>query len=306
MERLSEITGLSVPMVERIVLTAPHRYKVYSIPKRSGRGARIIAQPAREVKSLQRLAVTELQQKLPVHDAAYAYVKGRGIRTNARQHVDSKFILKLDFANFFPSVVPNDLRAHLAKFAPESWSEREVSQLMRLFFWSPRVEDYPRLSIGAPSSPFLSNTVMYCLDVDLERCAQRAGARYTRYADDLTFSSQTAHSMDGLLRDVQSACEATPYPRVRLNIEKTVFASKRGRRSVTGIVLTSTDDISLGRERKRLIRSMAFRRSQGELNEVELAKLRGLLSFARDIEPEFVRRLEQGMARKAMRADLGE
>ena len=105
--RLAARTGLSEWDVRRIMSSAPVRYKVYAIPKRSG-GQRIISQPAREVKLLQRALSDVLLKDLPVHDAAMAYRNGRSIADNARRHAKSGPILKMDFKDFFPSIRGQD------------------------------------------------------------------------------------------------------------------------------------------------------------------------------------------------------
>jgi retron-type reverse transcriptase len=284
--RLSDRTGIGVRDVERIIATAPFRYKVYPIEKRSG-GVRIIAQPAREVKALQTSAVEELHGLLPVHHAAQAYVKNGGIRKNASIHVSNSYLLKLDFKNFFPSIHPEDFQTHLAKYAANVFLADEVSQLSRLLFWRPRGTESYRLSIGAPSSPFISNTLMYEIDAQLTDACAAEGIKYSRYADDLAFSSNVAHALDALADSVRSILRTAAYPRLRLNRQKTVFASRRGRRVITGVVLSSTGTVSLGRERKRTIRAMAHKQKIGQLSELDQLKLRGFLAFANDIEPAF-------------------
>ena len=89
--------------VLQLIATAPERYKVYSIPKRSG-GRREIAQPARELKVAQRAIMRNYLSSLPVHDAAFAYVAGKSIKDNAEIHSKNGSILKYDFENFFPSI----------------------------------------------------------------------------------------------------------------------------------------------------------------------------------------------------------
>src|SRR5882724_8852090 len=106
MSLLDELTvsiGLAVPDLLRIIVTAPKRYKVYTIPKRNG-GVRIIAQPSRELKVLQRFLLDRYLRKYPIHPAAMAYERGRNIFENAAQHIDNSVFLKLDFEAFFPSI----------------------------------------------------------------------------------------------------------------------------------------------------------------------------------------------------------
>src|SRR5690554_3187865 len=78
---------------------APHHYKIYTIPKRSV-GHRVIAHPSQKLKSFQRTLNQILADILPVHEAAYAYRKNRGIKDNARRHLKNPYLLKMDFKNY--------------------------------------------------------------------------------------------------------------------------------------------------------------------------------------------------------------
>ena len=290
-EMLARETGADISTLSRLIDSSPVRYKVYSIPKRNGNGSRTIAQPAKEVKLLQRIVVSKWLNQLPVHDAAHAYRQGRGIRTHAAVHMSARYLLKLDFVDFFPSLRPEDLRKHLTKYAQGIFPRREVSELCHLLFWRPRGSKAVRLSIGAPSSPFISNTLVFDVDVLCSTLAAERSAKYTRYADDLCFSTEAAHAMDDLAPAIASGLNGLAYPRLKLNEAKTVFASMKGRRSITGVTLNNDGQLSLGRAKKRLIRAMKHADLEGRLDGVSQRKLQGLLAHANDIEPSFVERL---------------
>ncbi len=97
---------LLIPLhdLEYVIRSAPKRYKVYRIKKRGGAGERTIAQPAVEVKYLQYWVMTNVLRQFPIHDAATAYRSGAGIIQNAGRHARNRFLLKLDFRNFFNSL----------------------------------------------------------------------------------------------------------------------------------------------------------------------------------------------------------
>jgi hypothetical protein len=97
----------------KLIRSAPRRYKVYEIPKKTEGQMRTIAQPAREVKALQYWAMKEVLSELSIHDAATAYRTGQSIADNASRHVASRFLLKMDFENFFPSLRDTDWRSHV-------------------------------------------------------------------------------------------------------------------------------------------------------------------------------------------------
>lgn len=287
--RLAALSGLLERDVRLIVRTAPKRYKTYPIKKRDGSN-RYISQPAREVKLLQRLFELEFLQGLPVHPAATAYEKGTSIRQNAERHAPNGPILKLDFAQFFPSIRALDWLAYANNHALlDDFEDRELAG--RLLFHQSKGVPGLRLAIGAPTSPRLSNLLMYEFDRLISEMAAKEVVTYTRYADDLTFSAKRTGYLQPIEKMVRTTLRDLGAPKLRLNDAKKVFATRKYRRMVTGIILTNENRLSIGQERKKLIRSMIDHYLRNKLNEGELNKLRGLLAFARDVEPDFVLRM---------------
>jgi len=277
----------------KLIRTAHHRYKVYGIRKRSGNGMRVIAQPSPEIKLIQRWIVEHVLSKYPVHSSAMAYRKGIGIADNARKHVRHQFLLKMDFKDFFPSITADDFAAHTKIYAPEWYEDMPI--LAHTLFRKPRGAAVLRLSIGAPSSPAVSNTIVYALDVALSESAASNSITYTRYADDLVFST----NKNGVLREmhqlVKNICNQTSYPKLTLNFDKTIFSSKKWNRTVTGLVLSNDQTVSIGWERKRALRSQIYRYLSKGLTAEEVAHLRGYLSFVRDVEPALFEKLKAKM-----------
>lgn len=290
-QMLSQRTGLPQADIERIIASAPRRYKEFTIPKRNGRGIREIAQPSRELKSLQRIIVEVVLSRMPVHDCAHGYVAGRGIKTNAAAHARSRYILKMDFKDFFPSLVPLDLRSHLLKHWPSEFTEQEVAQLEKILFWRKKGSHGLRMCIGAPSSPALSNALMYEVDQSISVASTSVGVIYTRYADDLTFSSRDKNILGPLQSQVSSIVKGFGRPELRINSSKTVNVSRYQRRTVTGVNITPEGRLSIGRDTKRVIRSMANHHVNGTLDDAGQARLIGLLGFAADVEPAFASRI---------------
>ncbi|MDF1615819.1 hypothetical protein P0N66_12770, partial [Desulfurivibrio alkaliphilus] len=115
---------------------------------------------------------------------------------------------------------------------------------------------------------------------------------YTRYADDLAFSMHDMKLRGEVLKKVENVLESLSFPILKLNERKTVFGSKAHRRLVTGLILTNSGEVSLGRDNKRRIRAQIHHLLQGKLSDKEKNHLRGMLAFARDVEPKFVERME--------------
>lgn len=95
--RLAAVLRQSDSGISAFLVTAPRKYKVYKIPKRTT-GFRVIAQPAKGLKDIQR-AFVQLYN-FPVHDASMAYMKGKGIRDNAAAHAGNQYLLKADLEDF--------------------------------------------------------------------------------------------------------------------------------------------------------------------------------------------------------------
>lgn len=283
---LSEWLGLPLSDVSYLIATAPVRYKVFSIPKRRA-GMREIAQPSRELKKLQRLLIDNVLTEMPRHEAAHGFVLDRGIRTNALAHINSNYILKMDLRDFFPSIRPADFRSHMRRYLPHKLSEEELVEAVNIIFWKPKRQRTARLCIGAPSSPAVSNSIMYDIDAALADISRRDGVVYTRYADDMTFSCTEKNVLQEYEQAVAQVIREADYPRLSINQGKTVHISRAQRRMVTGVILSSTKEMSLGRNRKRLLRAMAHRYKLGDLDLKQKQQFLGMLAFANDIEPSF-------------------
>ena len=290
LQRMAADLAMLPSHLSQIIQTAPLRYKIFEIPKKSG-GVREVAQPAREVKAIQRWIVREVGPKLPVHDAATAYTAGASIRKNAEAHLGSRFMLKLDFQSFFPSILQSDLVLHFERHCSEYLDASARKLLAKACCWARRRQPPLRLCIGAPSSPLLSNSLMYEFDCRLAEVANGEGVVYTRYADDITISARDRGCIDGYLNIAQEILADISYPRLKLHPKKTVFASRACRRSVTGLVLTPDGKLSIGHERKRLIRAMYHRSLLGLLSQEQILEMDGLIAFADSVEPGFSLRL---------------
>jgi len=284
-------TGLSTSDIARIASTAPKRYKTYPIAKRTG-GVRTIAQPSRELKALQRVIVDLALSKFPVHEAAAAYESGRSISDNAHAHSGARSIMKLDFRDFFSSIKTADFVALMdQRNTPFSSSDRSL--LLRLLFWGKGGHDPVCLSIGAPSSPKISNIIMYDIDRLASAYCAQIGVTYTRYADDVTVSGNTIEKLNSFERIFRDIVSRAPYPRLRFNNKKRGVYVRGQRQMVTGLILKPEGGVSIGRERKRLISSMIHRATLGTLTIQDLTKLRGLLGFAQDCDPSFVQSMRK-------------
>lgn len=298
-ERMAKDAKVSIGYLQLVVRTASRRYKVYEIPKRSG-GARKIEQPSREIKYLQRWLVRHVFSHFSVHNAAKAYREGVGIRDNALIHLENNFLLKLDFENFFPSIKRGELllffKNNVDKLSSVGIDDKDIEVILDL------VCRNGALTIGSPSSPILSNIIMFDIDRKIYSICANYGVSYSRYADDLTFSTNIPNVLDIIVQEVRNLVASENCPVLKLNEKKSVFTSKKRKRIVTGIYLTSDDKLSVGRDKKRQIKSMLYRMMMGSLTDMETSYLSGYLSFANYVEPDFLMRLRAKFGDDAVNA----
>lgn len=273
-----------------LVATAPERYKVYSIKKRSG-GMREIAHPSIELKMAQRAIIKNILSDLPIHDCATAYRKGSSIRINAQIHAHNRPILKYDFREFFPSITEQAWLSYCE--SNEIFDRTDAIVLGRLLFRRAKHGRVLRLSIGAPSSPILSNILLNHFDAEVQKRVSEHKIAYTRYADDMTFSAKRTYNLtvvDAILRSVINQMSS---PKLQINENKTNLVTTKFRRQITGIVLTNDGRVSIGRDRKRKLRAAIHRFSLGQASFEQIAHTAGMLAFASDVEPEFEQRMER-------------
>lgn len=290
-KELQEYLVITKDQLNCIFLRSPHTYKVYNIPKKIG-GFRIIAQPAKETKIIQHWIIKNIFNCLPIHDSAMAYKEGASIKINAAAHKDNSYIVKFDFKSFFTSIKSDDLITHFSKHLEGILSPDDIKDVARISCIKMKGIDKLCLSIGAPSSPLLSNTIMFDFDCEVSAWCAVNGVTYTRYADDITFSTKSegvSARIEPAIRDIARNLE---YPRLKFNTKKTIHLSKKYQRRITGLIINNEGNISLGRERKREISALIHRFSLHLLQDNEIYHLQGLLGFAKDVEPSFLMKMK--------------
>jgi len=291
--RIAKNTGLQKSYIERLIRRAPRSYKTYTIPKRTG-GSRTIHHPSSELKILQRWIARHIFEKMPVHADVYSYRPDHDIRKHALRHQRNNYLLRLDLQNFFPSIRAVDIREFLRKNSEHigfEIDENDLNSICQITCWKNGAAEDNRLclTIGAPSSPVISNVILFDLDSKLAQICMLLGVTYTRYADDLYFSTNEPNVLTALFRIVRETIEDQESPRLRINVDKTVFTSRKHRKVITGLVISSENKISLGREKKRFYRSLIYKFIRNELPPEEISRVRGLINFAFQVDRAFAR-----------------
>jgi hypothetical protein len=276
-QQLAEALGLTVSQLRwlayhREAATSVH-YRRFVIPKRGG-GERAIWAPLPKLKAAQHWVLHNVAEKLPVHGAVHGFLPGRSTLTNAVAHTNARAVVKMDVKDFFPTVT---LARVKGIFRKAGYREQVATLLALLCTESPRevvplegqtyyVALGPRcLPQGAPTSPALTNTLCLRLDRRISGLAKKLGWRYTRYADDLTFSLPADHKgkprLGALLGLVKRVVQAEGF---RLHPDKTRVARSGGRQQVTGLVVNGAGAPRVPRKLRRQLRAAAHNLGNGK------------------------------------------
>ena len=172
--------GLSSKELKKIWWFRGRMYRQFEIAKGRGK-TRIINAPDQRLKYLQRQIAPLLDQLYRVRNPVHGFVAGKSVKTNAQAHLRARFVLNIDLKDFFPSITEKRIIGVLQSLGISS---RVASIIAKLCCHN------AHLPQGAPTSPVLSNMICFRLDKKLLAFAKGARCIYTRYADDITFSSR--------------------------------------------------------------------------------------------------------------------
>jgi RNA-directed DNA polymerase len=272
-------------------------YAQFRVAKKTG-GERLISAPHQRLKRTQYWILDNVLKPLKVHDCAHGFVPLRSIKSNAQPHVGQAVVMNIDLKDFFPSV---KLPRVKSLFRELGYSPAVATLMALLATQSPTEEvtvDGERLFVatgeralpqGAPTSPGITNLLARSLDRRLLGVAKQLGFSYTRYADDLTFSTSKEHlkNLAKLRWRVLKIVEAegfTPHPK------KQHVMRAHQRQEVTGLVVNRTlhvqrDDV---RRLRAVIHQIEKRGPQGlhwngNTNVIEAVK--SYAAFVAQIDP---------------------
>ncbi len=182
-QELAALLNVSLFRIAYLIYTlAPQRrYKTFTLRGRAGK-IRTIEAPIKPLKLLQTRLASALASSYRPPQRVHGYVPERSIVTNARRHVRQEWVLRLDLENFFPTINFGRVRGLFLK-APYSCSPVVATLLAQICTHN------NRLPQGAPTSPLISNLICRRLDRELSSLAKSERCYYTRYCDDLVFST---------------------------------------------------------------------------------------------------------------------
>lgn len=312
-EALATGLGITLPELRYLCyhrdVTQHTHYRMWTIPKRDG-SRRTITAPKARLKAAQRWLMRNVVDKLPVHRAAHGFLPDRSIVSNAAAHAGADLLIKVDLADFFPTVtfarvkglfrksgLPESVAILAALIATEPPREKVEFRGKTLF-----VATGPRaLPQGAPTSPGITNALCMRLDRRLSGLARSLGFVYTRYADDLAFSwrdpdgvgARSKAPVGPLLRGIRTIVRAEGF---RVHATKTRVMGKGGAQRITGMIVNAVSPLPSGatppparvpREVIRKLRAAIYNRENNRppKGDESIDQLKGMAAFVHMADP---------------------
>lgn len=292
-------------------------YQRFALKKKTG-GVRIISAPMPRLKHAQRWILDNILNRIELHDAAHGFRTNCSIVTNALPHVGAAVVINLDLENFFPTITYPRIKGvfrslgyseSLATTMAMLCSEPEIAEVEidgETYYVAKGERFLPQ---GAPTSPAITNLICRGLDARLTRIAADLGFVYTRYADDITFSSQQADANVGrALRRIHYVVEKENF---RVHPKKTRVIRTGRRMEVTGLVVN--EKVSVPRKQLRNFRACLQQverdgpegKHWGDSPHV-ISAIVGYANFIMMVDPEKGRRFQEQISRIIEKWGLGE
>ena len=257
-------------------------YHSFQIPKRNGK-MRDIKEPLGQLKSeqtyLRNMMVAKM--KLIESDSAYGFVKKRNCLGAIKEHqkFNSKYFLKLDIRNFFPSISKQMLREQLNKLPGWYIQPEDTKEYMLDMF----VDETEHLTQGCTSSPYLANLVLIEFDFLFAQYCHEHGLCYTRYADDMCISSRHRINIPEVVHTVESYLPVG----LTLSKDKTKCTSYTQENIFLGIHYNQDKELTVGTAAKHKMKVVAHKKSKGELSVEDARYFKYLLRYYSTIEPDY-------------------
>ncbi len=284
---LAALLNISPSFLTRVLYHpgVEHHYNSFTIPKSSG-GARSINAPSKELKDIQkRLANLLLDCKdVILRDNkvkctfSHGFERKKSIITNAAQHQNKKVVLNLDLSDFFGSFNFGRVRGFFISNRYFKLDPHIATVIAQIACFN------NSLPQGSPCSPIISNLISNSLDIRLSTLAQKNGCTYTRYADDVTFSTRKPTLPTSILKELNPVTLGSRLIKeiesagFLINHKKTRVQLKDSRQEATGLIVNKK--VNIRAEYWRDVRAMAhslFKYGSYEIKEMNGNKRKGTI-----------------------------
>lgn len=307
-DELAKLLGIKLQTLTYVLykLDTNSLYTQFTIPKKNGE-ERIIQAPIPPLKFIQKSLASlltnysyEISQKNNLKsNISHGFTRKKSIITNAKIHRNKRYVLNIDLKNFFPSFHFGRVRGYFEKNKYFKMS-REVSTILA------QLTCYNgALPQGAPTSPVITNLICQILDYKILKIAKRYKLDYTRYADDLTFSTNDKKFYERYDSFKEKLNKEIVHSGFEINEKKTRLQFKDSKQEVTG--LTVNQKLNVSKKMRKNTKAMAHQLySTGEFTingEVgTLNQLEGRFSYINQVE--YFNNIDNGNNKKEKKYSL--
>lgn len=220
---------------------APKRFRTFHIRKKSG-GHREIKAPCRQLDVILTCVNILLKSIYEPSEVAMGFTSGRSVLNNAQVHVGHNYVFNIDLKDFFPSIPQARVWKRL-QLVPFNFSQEIANILAGLCCSFDEKVNANVLPQGSPASPLLTNAICDKLDRRMKGVAKRFGLHYSRYADDMTFSSMHNVYQEGseFRMEIQRIISEQGF---HMNESKTRLQKTGSRQEVTGLTVNAIANVS--------------------------------------------------------------
>jgi RNA-directed DNA polymerase len=235
------LVGYNQNYITRAIIFTNHFYRKFFIPKSNGE-LRRISEPLPSLKDIQLWILRNILYKVETNKFAKAYKPGLTLKQNLVFHKEQPIVLSIDIKNFFSNIKKNQV----AQLFISLGYSRNISDLL-----SKLCTLNEKLPQGAPTSPCISNLIMNDFDIAVSGFCLKNNIRYTRYADDLTFSGTfNTEAIQTLV------CKELKKLALTINEDKVKVMKQGNRQVVTGVVVN--EKLQVSKNKRNEIRQSVY------------------------------------------------
>jgi retron-type reverse transcriptase len=291
------IESLGLPMFENVEMLAEEvrltkklvyflsaddlegRYRTYYILKKDGT-LREINAPCMALKVVQRWVLQEILYKVRISQYSIGFTKnGKGspLVQCAERHKNNLFILKMDLKDFFPSIKREKIFYQFLKLGYNTYASNLLTNICTV---------NGKLPQGGVTSAYLANLVCYKMDMRIAGYCNKRDITYTRYADDLVFSSDNRDSLWNIYGMIKKIVESEGFT---INEKKTHFQTPKGHKEVIGVTVND-GMVKASKKMKRKVRAMIHNSIvMGDYSNNDI--IRGYISYINSLEKNYRRKI---------------
>lgn len=267
---LASLIGVSPHLIAIMSMNPDKYYRSFKLNKKSG-GHREIFAPRKFMKVIQYWITDYFLFRLKIHASCYSYRKGVSIKENAINHLNNDFVANIDITDYFGTINKDMVQKCLIKNKIDAKLATAITEIVTYKDFLPQ---------GAPSSPQVSNAILFDFDNKISETCYLTGCVYTRYSDDITISGS---KRSDVVRMIKLAMHLLNESGFSVNNKKTRISSINSRRIVTGILV---DDVirPTRKYRKRVRSAFDHAIKDNDYSKDTIYKLSGYLNYLKSFQ----------------------